>query len=164
MIQSASLALNTAAESEIRSEPREKCAVELHERHQHAETGDAKDYFVHEDGQTYAGRHLLVDFWDASNLDDCALMEATLREAAEICGATLLHVHVHTFTDNGGVSGVAVLAESHISVHTWPEIGYAAFDIFMCGACQPKNALPVLRRNFLPGREKVDQQKRGLVE
>ena len=56
-------------------------------------------------------------------------------------GATLLHIHLHTFTDGGGISGVAVLAESHISVHTWPEKGYAAFDVFMCGDAEPRKAL-----------------------
>jgi len=48
-----------------------------------------------------------------------------MRDAVEAAGATLLHIHLHTFEPNGGVSGVAVLAESHISVHTWPEKGYA---------------------------------------
>ena len=51
----------------------------------------------------------------------------------EAAGATLLHIHLHHFTPNGGVSGVAVLAESHISIHSWPEYGYAALDVFMCG-------------------------------
>jgi len=60
-------------------------------------------------------------------------MEATLREAVLQAGATLLHIHLHHFTPNGGISGVAVLAESHISVHTWPERNFAAFDVFMCG-------------------------------
>ena len=54
------------------------------------------------------------------------------RECIRAAGATLLHIHLHHFTPNNGVSGVAVLAESHISVHTWPESGFAAFDVFMC--------------------------------
>jgi S-adenosylmethionine decarboxylase len=106
----------------------------------------------------------LVDFWGASNLSEIALVESTLREAAEACGATVLHVHVHEFASNGGVSGVAVLAESHISIHTWPELDFAAFDIFMCGNCAPENAMPVLRRAFRPLRESVSEQKRGLIE
>ena len=77
------------------------------------------------------------------------------------CNATLLHIHLHPFSGNGGVSGVAVLAESHISIHTWPEIGYAAFDVFMCGQCDPHAAIPVLRRWFRPGRETVTVQRRG---
>ncbi len=129
-----------------------------------AETGCAKEYLVRKDGRVYAGSHVLVDFWGASHLTEPALIEATLREAAEACGATVLHVHVHEFSSNGGVSGVAVLAESHISIHTWPELDFAAFDIFMCGTCAPEGALPVLRRVFRPIRESVEEHKRGLVE
>lgn len=163
MVQSSSLALTAAAQTDIRSEQREKSAFEFHERTGATADVPAKDYFVRENDKVYAGRHILVDFWDAANLDDRDLIETALREATEACDATLLHVHLHTFSGNGGVSGVAVLAESHISVHTWPEIGYAAFDIFMCGACDPNRALPVLRRIFQPGRENVDEKLRGLV-
>ena len=63
------------------------------------------------------------------------------------CGATLLHIHTHKFSPQG-VSGVAILAESHISVHTWPEIGYGAFDVFMCGDAEQMNAVGVLSRAF----------------
>jgi len=129
-----------------------------------AETDTVGDYLVRKDGQVYAGSHVLVDFWGASNLSAPDLIEKALREAAEACGATVLHAHVHEFSANGGVSGVAVLAESHISIHTWPEIGFAAFDIFMCGSCEPDRALPVLRRVFRPDREQVDAHKRGIVE
>ena len=163
MVQSSSLALTAAAQTDIRSEQREKSAFEFHERTDATADVPAKDYFVRENDKVYAGRHILVDFWDAANLDDRDLIETALREATEACDANLLHVHLHTFSGNGGVSGVAVLAESHISVHTWPEIGYAAFDIFMCGACDPNRALPVLRRIFQPGRENVDEKLRGLV-
>ena len=129
-----------------------------------AETIPAKDYLVRKDGRAYAGSHVLIDFWGASNLTEPQLIEMTLREAAEACGATILHAHVHEFLSNGGVSGVAVLAESHISIHTWPELEFAAFDIFMCGNCAPELALPVLRRVFQPERERVDEHWRGLVE
>jgi S-adenosylmethionine decarboxylase len=132
-----------------------------------AETGTStsgKDYFIQKDGQTYAGSHLLIDLWGATNLDKIKMIEDALREATMVCGATLLHIHLHEFTPNGGISGVAVLAESHISVHTWPERSFAAFDVFMCGACQPELAIPVLRRYFEPARVDVTDRKRGLVE
>lgn len=129
-----------------------------------AETDSAKDYFVRKDGLIYAGSHVLVDFWGATGLDDAEIVAQALRDAAEACNATILHVHVHEFSSSGGVSGVAVLAESHITVHTWPELDYAAFDVFMCGACDPMEAVPVLRRAFNPERVTVDEQKRGLVE
>ena len=123
-----------------------------------------KDYVVRKDGLTYAGTHVLVDFWGTSEIDNVEFVAQTLRDAARACNATVLHVHVHEFASSGGVSGVAVLAESHITVHTWPEIDYAAFDVFMCGDCDPMLAVPVLRRAFRPTRETVGEQKRGLVE
>ena len=125
--------------------------------------GDAKDYFVERDGMKFAGMHLLVDIWGATNLADPAHIDAALREAAIISGATILHSHFHHFTPNGGVSGVVVLAESHISIHTWPERNYAAVDIFMCGACDPHLAIPVLQGAFAPERMDVDEQRRGRV-
>ena len=122
-----------------------------------------KDYFIKRDGLTFAGMHLLVDLWGADNLDDATLIDRALRGAAEEAGATILHSHFHTFTPNGGVSGVVVLAESHISIHTWPERGFAAVDIFMCGACNPHDAVPVLQAAFHPERVDVDEQRRGQI-
>ncbi len=122
-----------------------------------------KDYFVERDGQRFAGTHLLVDLWGATNLDNPGLIDAALRAAAIRAGATILHSHFHHFTPNGGVSGVVVLAESHISIHTWPERAFAAIDIFMCGACDPRDAVPVLKAAFEPSRVDVDEQRRGRV-
>ncbi len=70
---------------------------------------------------------------------------------------------LHTFEEGGGISGVAVLAESHISVHTWPEKGFAAFDVFMCGDAEPRKAIEVFKRAFNPGRVVVGEHKRGVV-
>ena len=111
----------------------------------------------------YAGTHLIIDLWGATNLTDPDHIDAVLREAAEISGATILHGHFHHFSPNGGVSGVLVLAESHISIHTWPERDYAALDIFMCGECDPYKAIPVLRKGFGPERVQLAEHKRGLV-
>ena len=122
-----------------------------------------RDHFVRRDGCEYAGTHLIVDFWDARGLDDLARMEHALREAVEAGGATLLHIHLHHFTPNGGISGVAVLAESHISVHTWPERDFAAFDVFMCGDANPKEAVAALQRAFQPARVEVHAHRRGAV-
>ncbi len=124
---------------------------------------DRKDYFVERDGMKFAGTHLLVDLWGATNLADPSLIDAALRDAAIRAGATILHSHFHHFTPNGGVSGVVVLAESHISIHTWPERNFAAVDIFMCGACDPHDAVPVLRNAFNPERVVLDEQRRGRV-
>ncbi len=122
---------------------------------------DRKDYFVERDGMRFAGTHLLIDLWGASRLDDPDHIDAALCEAALAAGATILHSHFHHFTPNGGVSGVVVLAESHISIHTWPERGFAAVDVFMCGTCDPYQSVPVLRRAFTPETVQVDEQRRG---
>jgi S-adenosylmethionine decarboxylase len=109
----------------------------------------------------FAGRHLIVDLWGASRLDDPQHIDRSLCAAAEAAGATILHHHFHHFSPNGGVSGVVVLAESHISIHTWPERDYAAIDIFMCGTCDPRDAVPVLEAAFRPQRVDVDLFRRG---
>ena len=125
--------------------------------------GEQKDYFVEKDGMKYAGAHLLVDLWGAINLSDPKAIDHTLRRAALAAGATILHSHFHHFSPNGGVSGVIVLAESHISIHTWPERDFAAVDIFMCGACDPHLAIPVMQTLFQADRVEIDEQRRGRV-
>ena len=107
--------------------------------------------------------HLIIDLWGAKRLDELELMEDALREAVRVAGATLLHIHLHHFTPNGGISGVAVLAESHISVHSWPERDFAAFDVFMCGDAQPEKAIEVLKQAFSPTQVDVETLLRGEV-
>jgi S-adenosylmethionine decarboxylase len=122
-----------------------------------------KDHFITRNGLTYAGSHLIIDLWDAEGLDDRDRIETALIDAVKAAGATLLHIHLHTFSEGGGISGVAVLAESHISVHTWPEKGYAAFDVFMCGEAEPRKALGVFKTAFNPGRIVIGEHKRGVL-
>ena len=127
----------------------------------HVAHEDRKDFFIERDGKRYAGTHLLVDLFGARRLDDLEHVETTLKRCVEAAGATLLHVHLHHFTPNGGVSGVAVLAESHISIHSWPEADYAALDIFMCGAARPETALDFLRVALAPESVHVTTVDRG---
>jgi S-adenosylmethionine decarboxylase len=132
---------------------------------------EAKDYFVTRDGQRFAGTHLLLDLWGAENLTDPAAIEQALSAAALAANATILHAHLHHFAPQGsvdgsvvgGVSGVLVLAESHISIHTWPERGFAAIDIFMCGACDPYRSVPLLEAAFRPRSIQLSEQRRGLI-
>ena len=91
-----------------------------------------------------AGQHLLIECFGAhASLDETAL-EALMRQAAKAGGAQVLSCHMHRFGLGQGVTGVALLAESHVTVHTWPERGYAAFDIFMCGGCDAERAAKVI--------------------
>ena len=129
--------------------------------HQHLIEEQAVDHFIVRNGMEFAGTHIIIDLWGAKQLDDLKLMERTLRKAVDVSGATLLHIHLHHFTPNGGVSGVAVLAESHISVHTWPERDFAAFDVFMCGDAEPEKCIPVLQDAFNPSSINISEHLRG---
>ena len=121
------------------------------------------DWCVEIDGERFAGRHLLLEFHGAHHLDDPAFIARALNEAATAAKATVLETKFHKFSQNGGVTGVVLLAESHISIHTWPEHDYAAIDIFMCGNCDPHEAVPALRRAFDPARAEVNEQRRGKI-
>ena len=124
-------------------------------------TEERDDHFVVRNGVRCAGAHLIVDLYEAERLDDIDHIEDALRRAVDAANATLLHIHLHHFEPNGGVSGVAVLAESHISIHTWPEAHYAAIDIFMCGRANPDACVPVLREAFKPKNIAVSELLRG---
>jgi S-adenosylmethionine decarboxylase len=99
-----------------------------------------------------AGLHVLADMSgiEPGLLTDCSNIEQLLRGAATAAGAQVLHSHFHGFGEGLGVTGVVLLAESHISIHTWPEDGFAAADIFMCGATDPQRALSLLREALQP--------------
>jgi S-adenosylmethionine decarboxylase len=121
---------------------------------------DRDDHFAVRNGVRCAGAHLIIDLYGAQRLNDIDYIDATLRRCVAEAGATLLHIHLHHFQPNG-VSGVAVLAESHISIHTWPEIGFAALDVFMCGKADPDACLPVFRDAFRPKNVVVRDLLRG---
>lgn len=122
----------------------------------------APDHFVVRDGLRFAGTHLILELWQASGLSNRALVESALLASAEVAGATLLKMDVHV-SSSGGITGVAILAESHISIHTWPERGYAALDLFMCRDAMPHRELPILGSAFSPSRITMLEHKRGIV-
>lgn len=109
----------------------------------------------------YAGLHLILEFWGVKNIDSFAQLKKILREAVRECGATLLKIELHKFSPQG-VSGVAIVAESHISLHTWPEYQYAAFDVFMCGKANPYKAVEVFKKFFQPTKLDIIEIKRGV--
>lgn len=124
---------------------------------------DKHDHAVVRDGMHFAGTHLILDMWEARNLSDADVVESVLRQAACEAGATLLRVDLHCFTPNYGITGVAILAESHISIHTWPERAYAAIDVFMCGDTEPYKAIDVLRDAFEPKLVTLSEHRRGMM-
>lgn len=109
------------------------------------------------------GKHLLVEYWgcDSEALDDQSLVEALMKRAAVAAGATIVTSTFHRFAPQG-VSGVVVVEESHLSIHTWPERGYAAVDFYTCGNCQPDQAHRVLREGLRPERTERMVVHRGL--
>ncbi len=118
------------------------------------------DYTVTRGGVRYAGVHIIIDLFGAKRLNDISFIEKVMRDCIKASRATLLHIHLHPFEPNG-VSGVAVLAESHISVHTWPDDDYAAFDVFMCGDTLPEACAPILAKAFKAERMEVNEILRG---
>ena len=112
---------------------------------------------------SYDGRHVLADFHGCTaRLDDIDLVERALTEAASIACATILDLKLHHFGEGEGVTGVALLAESHMSIHTWPEHDYAALDLFLCGARHDiDGALDHLAKAFGPADITTRTIKRG---
>src|ERR1700760_2441094 len=111
------------------------------------------------------GSHILADLHGvaASILRDAQQLELLLRQAARHAGAQVLSAHFHSFGAEEGVTGIVLLAESHISVHTWPESEFAALDVFMCGSAAPQLALDYLLRALRPSRQRIERAERGLA-
>lgn len=112
------------------------------------------------------GKHLIVDVWGEVgsmpfwDMDGAAV---ALKRAAVEAGATVMTERWHHFGSGHGYTGVIVLAESHISVHTWPEKGYAGIDAFMCGDCDPRVCLETIKSFYKSTREDVTFLERGIA-
>lgn len=107
------------------------------------------------------GTHILLDFFGIKNSNDVEFIRETLLEAAKACKATVLDIKLHSFGENNGITGVALLAESHISIHTWPENEFAAIDVFMCGNCDATQAIEPLEKMFKPKKSSIKEIQRG---
>ena len=111
------------------------------------------------------GKHLLLELKDCNEevLNDLDFLRSTLVTVANDCGATVLGESFHPFNPHG-VSGVVIIAESHLSVHTWPEYGYAAVDIFTCGdTVQSEKAAEMLIEKLGAGNHSLIEIQRGLL-
>ena len=110
------------------------------------------------------GRHLIVEYTDCDNsiLNNLELLEEYLNESVRKSGATIVKSNFHRYNPQG-VSGVVVIAESHISIHTWPEYGYAAVDFFTCGeSVDPYQAYLFMKKMLKAERADVSEIKRGI--
>ncbi len=111
----------------------------------------------------YAGTHLLAELWGAAPIEDSERLVRLLHGAAVAARATVVAHAQHAFTPQG-LTGVLLLAESHLSLHTWPELDYIAVDIFTCGdSTDGKAALEYLRAELQPRRMDIREVRRGLV-
>jgi S-adenosylmethionine decarboxylase len=110
------------------------------------------------------GRHIILEMWGCQNLDSVDTAERALREMVSALDVNLLDLKVYPFSPIG-VTGMAIVSESHLVIHTWPEHGYAAVDVFTCGAPRdPEAAVAVLRRLFTPERIGVMEINRGQLD
>jgi S-adenosylmethionine decarboxylase len=110
------------------------------------------------------GRHIILEMWECQNLDSVETAEQALRDMVVALEVNLLDLRVYPFSPIG-VTGIAIVSESHLVIHTWPEYGYAAVDIFTCGAPRdPQDAVSVLREHFQPGRIGVMEINRGQLD
>lgn len=109
------------------------------------------------------GSHGLLDLYGcpADILCNAAYLEKIMRQAANAAGASALSAHFHRFGAGGGVTGVLLLAESHISIHTWPEYGFAAADIFLCGSLKTETAANILKTALSAQSAQWQQYPRG---
>ena len=116
--------------------------------------------------QGYLGRHILAEFFDCDPnvLNNPALVEKYMLDAALECGATIVNKCFHLFAPHG-VSGVVIISESHLAIHTWPELGYAAVDLFTCGdKCDPKVSYEFLKEKFNSRKATFTELKRGIID
>jgi len=116
--------------------------------------------------QFHLGQHVLAEFFecDPNILNNVSLIEKLMMEAALECGATVVQKCFHMFNPYG-VSGVVIIAESHLAIHTWPELGYAAVDLFTCGdKCDPKVSYQYLKNKFNSKNSSYRELKRGIID
>lgn len=116
--------------------------------------------------QVHLGQHVLAEFFecDPNILNNPKLIEKHMVDAALECGATIVQKCFHMFNPYG-VSGVVIIAESHFAIHTWPELGYAAVDLFTCGdKCDPKVSYAYLKQMFNSRNSSYTELKRGILD
>lgn len=108
---------------------------------------------------TIASKHVLMDFYGVQSFKS-AQLENLLRGAAKAGNANVLSFHTHPF-EGGGETAVVLLSESHITVHTWPEQQFAAFDVYMCGDSDSEDAASWLENNIQAERADIKILERG---
>jgi len=109
------------------------------------------------------GKHTIIDLYDCNRekIDDLALLEETLLRAAKAANATIINSHFHKFSPQG-VSGTIIIAESHFNLHSWPEHGYVALDLFTCGtSLDSSKAIEILIEELESKNYNIQELDRG---
>lgn len=122
--------------------------------------------FKNGEDEIHLGQHVLAEFFecDPNILNSIEKIEKYMVDAALECGATVVQKCFHMFNPYG-VSGVVIISESHLAIHTWPELGYAAVDLFTCGdKCDPKVAYEFLKKTFHSKNASFTELKRGIID
>jgi S-adenosylmethionine decarboxylase len=128
---------------------------EDHAQSAHVAHDDSTKAPVERDRLRSAGTHVIIDLVGAQRLDDLQHIEETLKLCVAQAGARLLQIHLHRFVPNGSISGVAVLAEGHISLHSWPDVHRASLHLFMGGDATPRHSVAALKQAFSPAKAVV---------
>lgn len=116
--------------------------------------------------KNYLGRHILVECFECNKevLTSVEIIEKIMIKSALECGATVVEKCFHKFNPFG-VSGVVIISESHFAIHTWPELGYAAVDLFTCGEnCNPMLAYNYLKNALDAKNTTYSELKRGILD
>ncbi len=106
-------------------------------------------------------RHLLVEIIGSKLLNDAERVEGFFRDLAATYRREVLALHVYHF-EPYGLSGLLIMPESHVAIHTWPEYGYAALDIFLSASCDPRISVPLIKQYFEPQDVKIVELERGV--
>ncbi|MGJ9457301.1 adenosylmethionine decarboxylase [Oceanobacillus sp. CF4.6] len=112
------------------------------------------------------GRHVLIEFYGCPSkvIEDNALIEKHMRGAADYSGATIVESVFHHFNPYG-VSGAVIIAESHLTIHTWPEYGFASVDVYTCGdSVNPWKAADYLSEKLQAKKTESSEVPRGMVD
>lgn len=111
----------------------------------------------------YLGVHLIAEFWNGKTIEDPKELKKILTGAVKAANSSPLKISIHKFSPQG-ITGVILLAESHISIHSWPEYNYVAIDIFTCGdKSAPEKALTYLKEKFQPKKVNIKKIRRGAM-
>ncbi|HDD35538.1 MAG TPA: adenosylmethionine decarboxylase [Candidatus Desulfofervidus auxilii] len=112
-----------------------------------------------------AGKHLILELWGCKGeiLDSESLIKEMLKKGVEVCGAKLKEIKTHKFNPQG-LSAVALLNESYLSIHSWPEVGYAAVDIYTCAPhVDPERIVEIVKTYLRPQKMHMLNLSRGVT-